>query len=154
MSLKCWSIFSSYPFLLAPSKALSTALLLDFGVSDRSDSVADRCSVNLLSVAWDKNTNNPLIQWVYILPTNILFPQKSSWLYRFEYISDRTHCLGYSGLSVWSHHCSALLAQSVWTAPPRTTLLSPPSAPCKHFIHWLILKTQGHPHILNYAFNY
>lgn len=43
-----------------------------------------------------------------------------------------THWPGCSGWSVWWRRCSALPAQSAWTAPPGTTRPSPPSAPCKH----------------------
>lgn len=44
----------------------------------------------------------------------------------------QTHSMGCSWWSVWSHHCWEAPAQSAWSAPPGTTLLSPPSAPCKH----------------------
>lgn len=46
-----------------------------------------------------------------------------------------THRGDCSVSSFWSRRCTARPAQSAWTAPPGTTLLLPPSAPCKHNMH-------------------
>lgn len=52
--MSAFSVSTAHPFLLAPSMALSIALLLDLGVFDLSDSEgADRFSVDFLSVSWD-----------------------------------------------------------------------------------------------------
>lgn len=130
--------YNSYPFLLAPSITLSTALLLDLGVSGLSNSEgADRFSVDLLSVACDQKYQESINQHISYTtsPPNIQFPPYHYGFYRFQNVSGETHRPGYSGLSVWSRHCSALPVQSAWTAPPGTTRLSPPSAPCKHNVH-------------------
>lgn len=77
--LSCWFIFTTYPFLLAPSIMFWIALLWDFGVSGRCDSAGTGMfSVDMLSVACHKNINNPLIQWALILPTNIYCHRNSN----------------------------------------------------------------------------
>lgn len=133
------NISTSYPFLLAPSIMLRTALLLDLGVSDLSDSEgADRFSVDLLSAACDQEYQESINQYISYTtpPPNIQFPANHYSLdnsfFSFQNVSGETNRPGCSWSSVWSRHCSALPVRSAWTAPPGTTLLSPPSAPCKH----------------------
>lgn len=113
----------AYPFLLATM--LTIALLLDLGVSDFSNSEGvDRFSVDFLSVTGDQQH---VIDAIRTYPT----PHNPSGLGNRTH-GGGTHRSGCSWSSVWLRRCSALPAQSAWTAPPGTTHLSPPSAPCKH----------------------
>lgn len=120
----------SYPFLWTPSTTLSIALLLDLGVLDFSDSGgADRFSVDFCSAAGNHKHRE--------CSHSISFTH--GWSHDLH--SSDTHWAGSSGWSVWWRHRSALPAQSAWTAPPGTTLLLPPSAPCKQDAHCLLDQT-------------
>lgn len=101
--------------------------LLDFGVSVASKSLAtDRFSVDLFSAASRSKTQRASANRTQ--DTN----DGGFW----DHTGSHTHSTGCSWWSVWSRQCWALPAQSAWTAPPGTTLLLPPSAPCKHSHHW------------------